>query len=161
MVCVGAVQLCSPCKAPEANSLRTVSYCIQKSNPTCKPLTFCLRSRHAWSQRGPGMKLVGLDSAPAPIGSTSAFGAQDTNKPFHLTHTMIRLLLEPKHMQTGGSSLTWQRMGLGAKHKVVRPCYQQRGLLQNHWFLQGAEKHVNNTSGKIFVMLPHGLIQVY
>lgn len=105
------------------------------------------------------MKLVGLDSAPAPIGSTLDFGVRLTTKPLHLTHTMMRLLLEPKHMQTGGSSLMWQSMGLGAKHKVVRSCYQQRVLLQNHWFLQGAEKNVDNTSGEIFVLLPHGLVQ--
>lgn len=72
---------------------------------------------------------------------------------------MTRLLLEPKHMQTGGSSLTWQSMGLGAKQKVVGPCYQQRGLVQNHWFLQGAEKNLGDTSGEIFVVLPDGLVQ--
>lgn len=51
MVCAGAVQLRSPHKAPEACSLQITSSCTQKGNPACKPLTFWLRSRHAWSQR--------------------------------------------------------------------------------------------------------------
>jgi len=105
------------------------------------------------------VKLVELDCALAPVGITLAFGAQHTTRPFHLTHMMVRLLLEPKHMQTGGSSLTWQSTGSGAKQNVVGPCYQQRGLLQNHRFLQGAEKNVDDTSGEIFVVLPHGLVQ--
>lgn len=51
----------------------------------------------------PGVKLVGLDSALAPMGSTLAFGAQHITKPFRLTHMVMRLLLELKLMQTGAA----------------------------------------------------------
>lgn len=93
--------------------------------------TYLLPEKHArlGSERA-SAKLVELDSAPAPVGSALAFGAQHSAKPFQLTHAMRRLRLEPKRMQTGGSFLMWQGMGLGAKHKVVGPCDQQRSHLR-------------------------------
>ena len=74
----------------------------------------------------------------------------------HTQNVLELLLLEPKHMQSGGSSLTWQSVGLGTKHKVL---LSTEAFLQNYWFLQGEEKHGDITSGEIFVVLPHGLVQ--
>lgn len=105
---------------------------------------------------GLGRRLVELDSALVPISSTLVCGAWHTPKPFHLTHTMMRLLLEPRHVQSRGSSLTWRSVGLGTKHKVL---LSTEAFLQNHWFLQGEEKHGDIMSGEIFVVLPHGLVQ--
>lgn len=73
---------------------------------------------------GLGRKLVELDSALVPISSTLVCGAWHTSKPFLLTHTTMRLLLEQQHMQSGGSSLMWQNVGLGTKHKMVGPFFR-------------------------------------
>lgn len=73
------------------------------------------------------MKLVGLDSELAPIGKTLA---QHTTKPLHLTCRMKRLLLEQKHMQTGGTSLTRKCMGLRgqARHVGALPSTRRPAL---------------------------------
>lgn len=111
--CVGAVQLHSPLKAPEANSLREF---LHTEGQSYMQATYLLPEKPEL-RMGLGRKLVELDSALVPISSTLVCGAWHTPKPFQLTHTMMRLLLEPKHMQS---------VGLGSKHKVVGPCCQQR-----------------------------------
>lgn len=118
--------------------------------------TYLLPEKHArlGSERA-STKLVELDSAPAPVGSALAFGAQHTTKPFQLTHAMRRLHLEPKRMQTGGSSLTWQSMGLGAKHEVVGPCYQQRSHLRT----PGSFKMWMSQLGRILRCCPMGWLR--
>lgn len=90
-----------------------------------------------------------LDSALVPMSSTLVCGAQHTPKPFQLTHTTMRLLLEPEHMQCGVGD---QAQGGGA-------LLPTEVFLQNHWLLQGEEKHGDITPGEIFLVLPHGLVQ--
>lgn len=106
----------------------------------------------AWearTQNGASRKLVELDSALVPMSSTLVCGAQHTPKPFQLTHTTMRLLLEPEHMQCGVGD---QAQGGGA-------LLPTEVFLQNHWLLQGEEKHGDITPGEIFLVLPHGLVQ--
>lgn len=123
MVCVGAVRLRSPCKAPEANSLQIVSYCIQKGNPTCKPLTFCLRSRHAWSQRRARREVSRVrfctSSHRQHLGVWGS--AHYQTFPSH-THDDKAASWTKAHANWGQLSDVAER---GANHKVVAPCYQQ------------------------------------
>lgn len=118
---MGSWELHSPLKAPEANSLQEF---LHTEGQSYMQATYLLPEKPEL-RMGLGRELVELDSALVPISSTLVCGVRHTPKPFHLTRTVIMLLLEPKHARWG-SSLTWQSVGLGTKHKVVGPCCQQR-----------------------------------
>lgn len=119
-------------------TLHIVPSCTQKNNPTCKPLTFWPRSRHAWSQRGARREVSWVRFCTGSHGQHLGFwgSAHHQTFPSH-THGDEAASWTEAHANWG-SSLTRQSKGL--EHKVIGPCYQQRGLLQNHSFLQEAEK---------------------
>lgn len=149
--CVGSWELHSPLKAPEANSLQEF---LHTEGQSYMQATYLLPEKPEL-RMGLGRELVELDSALVPISSTLVCGVRHTPKPFHLTRTVIMLLLEPKHARWG-SSLTWQSVGLGTKHKVVGPCCQQRPFFRT---TPGRKKHGDFISGQLFIVLPHRLVQ--
>lgn len=103
---------------------------------------------------GPGVKLVGLDSALAPVGKTLALGAQHTTKPISNTQDNEDASWTQSTCKMEAHIWRGRIWGWG-RHNIVGPCHHWRDLLWNHWFLQRAEKDEGDTSGEISVALPH------
>lgn len=104
--CVGAVQLHSPLKAPEANSLQEF---LHTKGQSYMQATYLLPEKPEL-RMGLGRKLVELDSALVPISSTLICGAQHIPKPFHLTHNDEAASWTKAHAKVGGAALWHDRM---------------------------------------------------
>lgn len=111
---MGAVQLYSLLKPPGANSLQEF---LHTEGQSYMQATYLLPEKPEL-RMGLGRKLVELDSALVPISSTLVCGARHTPKPFQLRDTTMRLLLEPKHLQSAGLGPSTRWKGLGANRSL-------------------------------------------